>query len=216
MEPFMISHQYHFIKAQTKILLNGHATSSDRNVRNALRDMAREKVLKQFTALTEEQEQLLAPIHGIENKLQADAFLTQLQPYVIPFQAGSEQTIKKLFPKAKKLKVPVLADLDLTELSYLSWDDKGSDKRYILTYHQDRLVGLHGTFTPIHQKGLCSLCNRLEEIGMFVLEVKGSAEGTYVRRGNYICQDSQKCNQNIITLEKLHDFTLHLLREKDS
>jgi hypothetical protein len=210
MEPFMKSHQYNFIKAQTKIVLNGYATSSDRNVRSALRDMAKEKVFKQFAGLSEEQRELLNTICSIENKGQRDEFLSQLEPCVIPFQPGTEQTIKKLFPKAKKLKVPLLEMIDMKELTYLSWDEKGSDKRYIVAYHHENLVGLQGTFTAVHKKGLCSLCNRIEEIGMFVLEVKGSAEGTYLKRGNYICQDSQKCNQNITTLDKLHDFIEHL------
>lgn len=210
MEPFMKSYQYNFIKAQIKIVLNGYATSSDRNVRSALRDMAKEKVFNQFAGLSEEQRELLNTINSIENKGQGDEFLSQLEPCVIPFQPGTEQTIKKLFPKAKKLKVPLLETIDMKELSYLSWDEKGSDKRFIVAYHHENLVGLQGTFTAVHKKGLCSLCNRFEEIGMFVLEVKGSAVGTYLKRGNYICQDSQKCNQNITTMDKLHDFIEHL------
>lgn len=210
MEPFMKSHQYNFIKSQIKILLNGHATSSDQSVRNALKEMVKAKVFNQFTGISDEQKQLLNPIHAIENKLQADAFLSQLQPYVIPFQPGTEQTIKKLFPKAKKGKVPALENIDWKEISYVSWDDKGTERRYIVASHHQNLVGLQGTFTAVNQKGLCSLCNRFEEIGMFVVEVKRSSDGSYVKRGNYICQDSQTCNQNITTLDNLDDFIEHL------
>lgn len=39
-----------------------------------------------------------------------------------------------------------------------------------------------------------------------MIEVKGPQQGTFVKRGNYICQDPQACNKNITTLDQLHDF----------
>jgi hypothetical protein len=59
---------------------------------------------------------------------------------------------------------------------------------------------------------MCALCNRFEELGMFICETKGSVQGIFIKRGNYICQDSQKCNQNMINLEKLHAFIDHIKR----
>lgn len=206
MEPFIRSDQYNFIKAQTQILINGHSTVNDIAVLNALKSMAGERVLQLFTEVSEDQKQLMEPIIEIKEKAHAEAFLLQLKPYVIPFKEVTEQTVKKLFPKAKKLKAPSLENIDLTEISYLGWDDKGSNKKYIVAYHINKLVGLQGTFKSINQKGICALCNRFEEVGMFMSETKGSEKGTFIKRGNYICQDSQKCNHNLITLDKLYDF----------
>jgi hypothetical protein len=41
---------------------------------------------------------------------------------------------------------------------------------------------------------------------MFMSESKISQKGTYVNRGNYVCQDSTVCNTRIKGLERLHDF----------
>lgn len=210
MELFIRSDQYNFIKTQTQILINGHSTVNDMAVLEALKSMANEKATSLFENITEEQEQLVNPILEVEDKAQAEEFLAQLKPYVIPFKKVTEQTLKKLFPKAKKLKVPSLENIDLKEISYLGWYDKGSGKKYIVVEHQNKLKGLHGTFENSHQKGICAICNAYEEVGMFLVESKGSEQGTFIKRGNYICQDSQKCNQNLTTLDKLNDFIAQL------
>ncbi|HEY4552341.1 MAG TPA: elongation factor G-binding protein, partial [Bacillaceae bacterium] len=43
-------------------------------------------------------------------------------------------------------------------------------------------------------------------VGMFMTETKGQAAGTFVKRGNTICQDSQVCNENLTSLDKLEAF----------
>lgn len=205
MEPFLRSDQYNFIKAQTQILISGYATSNDHDVRLALRANAKDKVCQ--VAINEEQEELLASVAHVKNREEAEVFLEQVRPFVIPFKEITEQTLKKLFPKEKKLKAPLFEEIDLREISYLSWIDKGSNKKYIVTHDQNgKLVGLQGTFTSVNKKGICSFCNGYEEIGMFVSKTKGSLKSTTIKRGNYICEDSIKCNQNLITLDKLHDF----------
>ncbi len=209
-DPFIRSDQYNFIKAQTKILINGHASGNDIDVLKALKSLAEEKVFHLFEDTTDEQKQLIASIVTIKEKADAETFLLQLKPYVIPFKAVTEQSIKKLFPKAKKLKVPVLEDKERKEISYLGWHDNGSNKQYIVAPHHMKLIGLSGTFTRSNLKGICALCNGHEEVGMFMSEAKVSGNGTFINRGNYICLDSQKCNQNIITLDKLHDFMIRL------
>lgn len=206
MNPFMKSYQYNYIKAQTKILLNGLSASSDASVHRARKDIAKENVARLFPAMNEEQQQLLYPIVDITENADVKRFLTQLLPYVVPFPVVTDQTLKKLFPKAKKLKVPSVKDLNLQEHSYVSWQDDGTQKKYLIAEYQGKLVGFQGAFTLMNQKGMCALCNQFEEVGMFISEIKSSGDGAYIKRGNYICQNSQTCNQNIITLDKLDDF----------
>ncbi|WP_103107257.1 FusB/FusC family EF-G-binding protein [Brevibacillus reuszeri] len=206
MEPFIKSHEYNFIKAQVQAVINGHANSSDRSVLNALKDMAKEKVFQLFPDLTEEQKQLLEPIHHIEDRTQSKKLLAELSPYVIPFRVVTEQALKKLFPKVKKLKAPKADEINWKELSYLGWFDEGSSRKYIVTHLDNKLVGVHGTFTSINQKGVCAICNDFADLGMFVADIKASGDGAYLKKGNYICEDSQQCNRNITDLDKLHDF----------
>jgi hypothetical protein len=212
MEPFMLSDQYNFVRLQTQHLVNGHATVNDSGVLDALKALVKEKVFNMFEELNEEQMELLDPIVAIEEKAQAEAFLEKLNPYVIPFKTVSEQTVKKLFPKAKKLKLPDMESINFKELSYFGWDDKGSNKKYIIAPRDNKLVGLHGAFRSSNKKGICALCNRHEEVGMFMAEVKASSDGTYTKRGNYICCDSWACNRNITNRGKLDDF-IELLKK---
>lgn len=206
MEPFIRNDQYNFIKYQTQVLINGHASVNDTGVLNALKSLSAEKVMGLFAELSEEQNQLLSPVSDIKERDQADAFLAHIKEYVIPFPSITEQSIKKLFPKAKKLKMPAPENIDFREISYLGWDDKGTNRKYMISLLEGKLTGIYGTFKPLGKKGICAICNKLEEIGMFLTEIKGSQLGTYTKKGNYICQDSRKCNENLISLENLHDF----------
>ena len=206
MNPFIRSDQYNFIKKQTQSLVNGHATVNDRGVLNALRALSLEKVLGLFEESTEEHKILLNPIVEIKEKLEAEGFLETLKPHVIPFKEISETAIKKIFPKAKKLKIPSLENIDFKEISYLGWLDKGSNKKFLVIEYKNKLVGISGGYKGLNKKGICALCNRTEEIGMFTSSVKGLTQDAFITRGNYICQDSQKCNENIVSLDKLNKF----------
>ncbi|MBS4172678.1 FusB/FusC family EF-G-binding protein [Bacillus sp. FJAT-49736] len=206
MELFIRADQYQFIKLQTQILINGHSSVNDRKVLNALKSLTYDKVMNVFSDLSMEQKQLLEQISDVEDSQLAEAFIGKIKPYVIPFKEVTEQTVKKLFPKAKKLKLPALDGVDFKEISYLGWDDKGSNKKYLIAPLNHKLIGLHGNFTSSSKKGVCVLCQRHSEIGLFMSEIKGKVQGTYTRRGNYICQDSIKCNENLTSLSKLEEF----------
>ncbi|QFG00242.1 elongation factor G-binding protein [Psychrobacillus glaciei] len=206
MNPFIRNDQYNFIKNQTQILINGHLSVNDQGVINALKSLAKEKVLALFEDLSEEQANLLQSIVEVKEKVEAEVFLEQIKQFVIPFKEINEQTIKKIFPKAKKLKIPAIEKIDFKEITYLGWIDKGSNKKILILEHNSKHIGISGGFYNSNKKGICSLCNRFEEIGMFTSAIKGTTQDAYISRGNYICQDSQKCNQNLMSLDKLDEF----------
>ncbi|WP_203362903.1 FusB/FusC family EF-G-binding protein [Bacillus sp. REN10] len=206
MKPFIRIDQYHFIQSQAQILINGHASVSDIDVLQALKSLAKEKIFALFPEMNEEQQQVLAPVMTIEEKADAEALLEQLKLYVIPFPTVTEQTLKKLFPKAKKLKTTFLKDVHWEEISYLSWEDLGSGKRFIVAPYNNKLTGIQGTFSPVTKKSICAICHQYEEVGLFMTEVKGPQPGTFVKRGNYICQNQETCNKNIQTLDQLQAF----------
>lgn len=205
MEPFIRVDQYNFIKEQTKKLVLGFASSKDEAVLNTLKSLAIERVLALFQDMDEDKERLFQPITEIDEAEKAAKYLLDLKPYVIPFEV-TEQEIKKLFSKVKKLKIPSLDDYDFKEIAYLGWTDHGSGKKYLVMRRGGKLTGLEGSFQPSSQKGICALCNRHEPVGMFLVKEKGKVQGTFTNRGNYICQDSDICNHNLTSLDKLYDF----------
>ncbi|MCJ1907732.1 FusB/FusC family EF-G-binding protein [Planococcus ruber] len=208
-EAFIRNDQYNFIKDQTKILVNGQATGNDAEVLNVLRHLAHEKVFKLFPSLDAEQKAVLNPLASVKETADAEIFLEQLSPYVIPFKNVTDQGLKKLFPKAKKLKGPKLDTIDFKKRSYLSWIES-STLMYMVLEKDGRFEAIHGSFTRSAKKGICSICNRHSEVGMFTAKTKGSSQDNFVKRGNYVCQDNEVCNSNINTLERLHEFVERL------
>ncbi|WP_081791977.1 FusB/FusC family EF-G-binding protein [Caldalkalibacillus mannanilyticus] len=209
-EAFIRSDQYHFIKFQLKSMVAAHSTMKDNEILNAFKFHSIDKVHALFHDISESQREILNKLIEIEEEAQVRNVLAELKAYVIPFTKVTEKTVAKLFPKIKKLKAPPLEEIDFKAISYLGWYDNRINRKFMIAEHNGKLIGLQGTFLE-SQKGICSLCNGIEELGLFMSIVKSGKE-TYTSRGNYICRDSQKCNQNMITLDKLQQF-IEVLKE---
>ncbi|WP_044337211.1 FusB/FusC family EF-G-binding protein [Rossellomorea aquimaris] len=206
MEPFIRKDQYNFIMYQTQVLINGYSTVNDLGVLQALKGLVNDKVTNVFDELSQAQQNILEPIGNIRDSDQAEDFLIGLKPYVIPFPSVTDASLKKLFPKVKKLKTPDWENIDFRELSYLGWNDYGQERKYIVAEHEGKLKGFKGTFKSSSKKGICTICNTFGSIGFYMSESKASSHGTYVKKGNYICQDSDECNEKLKDKEKLVDF----------
>lgn len=162
--------QYNFIKSQAYILANGHATANDRGVIQALKSLAIEKIIHVFENLTDEQKELIDTVLTVENREDAESFLLKINPYVIPFQEVTAQTLKKLFPKAKKLKLPDMEEINMKETSYLSWIDKGTSRKFIIAKNNNKFVGLQGTFQSINKKVFVHYVMGMKKQGCFQLK----------------------------------------------
>jgi Elongation factor G-binding protein, N-terminal/FBP C-terminal treble-clef zinc-finger len=206
MEPFIRNDQYNFITYQTQVLINGYATVNDQSVLQALKGLVHDKVTNLIGELSLSQQKVLEPIVDIRDTDHAEDFLIGLKPFVIPFPAMSDHAVKKLFPKVKKLKSPGWDEIDLRHISYLGWNDYGQERKYIVAEYEGKLKGFKGTFKNSSKKGICTICNTFSSIGFYMSESKTSAKGTFVKKGNYICQDSTECNQKLKDKEKLDDF----------
>ncbi|MCP3032049.1 FusB/FusC family EF-G-binding protein [Halobacillus sp. A1] len=210
MESFIRNDQFNLIKSQTHQLINGHSTVKDSSVLQALKSLSEEKVLQSFQELSGEQEDMVRQVTKIEDQADAVLVLSRLKHYVLPFPEIKENTLKKLFPNVKKMKFPLLLDVDRRELSYLGWDDHGAHRKYIVFQGKEGLQGMAGSFTKSSQNGICSICNQYERVGMFTTTIKESDQHT-VKRGNYICQDSMACNQHLTKIDPFYEFVDRLM-----
>ncbi|MFI8688268.1 FusB/FusC family EF-G-binding protein [Rossellomorea sp. NPDC077527] len=206
MEPFIRNDQYNFITYQTQVLINGYRAVNDLGVLQALKGLAKDKVLNLFGELSPSQQRVLEHIIEIRDQDQAEDYLMGLKAYVIPFQTLSDASVKKLFPKVKKLKTPDWNQVDVKSVSYLGWNDHAQERKYIVAESNGKLKGFKGTFKNSSKKGICTICHSFGSIGFYMSESKKSAHGTYVKKGNYICQDSDECNEKLKDKEKLEDF----------
>lgn len=208
-EAFIRNDQFNFIKDQAAILVTGQATGNDAEVLSVLRHLAHEKVFKTFPSLTEEQKTVLNPLAAVKEAADAEAFLKGLEPYIIPFPAATGEVLAKLFPKAKKLKGPKPDSVDFSKMSYLAWSEN-TNGMYLAIQKDGRLEGISGTLSRSQKKGVCAICNRHSEVGLFTARTKSSSQDQFVKRGNYICTDNAVCNRNINTLERLAAFAARI------
>ncbi|MFD2655816.1 FusB/FusC family EF-G-binding protein [Gracilibacillus thailandensis] len=206
MEAFIHPHQFHHIKQQAKRVVSAQSHSNDQQVIAAVKEIAMEALEKQLP----DQQETLTAIRTMKAKEDMEPFLEQVKQYVIPFPMVSDKQIQKAFPKAKKLQIPDLEQIDRKETVYLRWYDKGSGKTYMLIPKENKLIGIQGYLESTQHKGICTICNGLEDVSLFTTARKGQIRGTYSKKGNYICKDPVTCNRNITNIDPLHQFMEHL------
>jgi hypothetical protein len=206
MEPFIRPDQYHFIKKKSQQLINGHATTNDRAVTSAIKAIAHEEVLALFADMTSEQKRMLEQIAEVKDEGDALFYLSRVKQYIMPFPVLTEQKLKSLFPKEKKLHTPALEKVDWKELSYLGWNEPGARRKYLVLPFDGEWLSLRGQFTLSAKEGICTICKEHGKVGLMTLKQKGKVQDQSITRGNYMCVDSEQCNQHLTSLQALHLF----------
>lgn len=204
-QSFLTVANYHLLEQQMNKLLQALATTKDKNVILAVRGIVDSEITAKLS-LTDAQAQLVEQVFSVTYRAQGEEYLAQLIPYVIPFKAVTASTLKNLFKKEKKLKLPKLEDMDFQHICYLAWDDPGTHRKYIVIEQGEQLKAIKGTFSNNTIRGICALCNRHSDVGLLTTTVKGNIVGTFTNHSNYICADSQSCNQHVTDIEKTQAF----------
>ncbi|SOC41865.1 FusB/FusC family EF-G-binding protein [Ureibacillus acetophenoni] len=207
---FMTVEQYQLVKNQAKKILNTVTTSKDQNVIQAVQALVQEEIDAKLTFQDIEEQLILQPIFTIQSKEQLELFLESIKQYVEPFKVPTDNQIKKLFPKDKKVKLPKLDGMDFREVTYLSWFDAGTNRKYIVFYEDGVLKGVRGVFDHTEKKGICTVCNRHSKVGLLLVSKNGTQLGTYTKKGNYICENSEICNEELTDINRLKEFVDNL------
>lgn len=130
----------------------------------------------------------------------------EMKRFVIPMDIPSSKQIDKGFRKVKKMQYPEMPMIDFRELSFLGWNDSGTNRKYLIRKIDGRFTGVYGSFSTDIQKGHCAICNQIGTVAFFLATTKSSGDGTYTKKGNYICTDSNQCNRQTTQLETLERF----------
>ncbi|KGR83880.1 FusB/FusC family EF-G-binding protein [Lysinibacillus odysseyi] len=200
-QPFLTVANYHLLEQQMNKILQALATTKDKDVILAVRGIVESEITAKLVLSTGETE-LVEQLFDVTDRVQGEAYLEQLKPYVIPFKAVTANTVKSLFKKEKKLKLPNLEEIDFQHICYLTWNDAGAHRKYVLIDKDEQFKAIKGTISNDTVKGICAICNRHAEVNLFTTSIKGRVVGTFTSHSNYICVDSQKCNRHITDLEK--------------
>ncbi|MBC1743638.1 FusB/FusC family EF-G-binding protein [Listeria welshimeri] len=207
MKEFIEPYQYNFIKYQLANVSRAYRSANDTSTLKALKSLTEEKINELFPAnVLEDHKELFSELHTITSTKEAEPFLEDLKDYVIPFVSPSDVKLKKIFAKTKKLKIPTWSKLDMRDYTFYGWNDIAQQRKYIVTYDDGNLVGVQGTISNEIQKGVCTICHTHSKVSLFMAKTKSASDGIYTTNGNYICHDSDVCNQQIKDRETLDEF----------
>ncbi|WP_419955183.1 FusB/FusC family EF-G-binding protein [Neobacillus niacini] len=207
-EKFIKNEQLNFIKKQIAFIKDSTKKNIPQNVLASVIELANAKILEHFPNVSLEQQEILN-LSNLKTDKEYEQYIQHLSGYLLPFPTITEQQLKKMFPKHKKLKLPDLSTIDHSQLTYLSWNDLRSNKKFIVYELEGKMVGIECEFAPTSKKNLCSFCNGFGEVAYFstVTKAKKSNNPDYYKAiGNLICADSSECNKKITTVDYLTSF----------
>lgn len=207
MNNYIQPYQYVSIKQKSEQLLNVYKSVNDPKTIDTFQAMTYDHISQLFEEKHSEVEEFTNIIMNQKiSRAQADKLLLGLKSYVIPFEQPSNKQLEKVFKKTKKLKIPDWENIDLKESSYIGWNDSGKQKKFIVLYEDEKLTGVVGDLSPTIKPGVCSICKKESNVSMFLSTTKSKGDGTYTKNGNYICHDSERCNQQLDHLDGLYEF----------
>ncbi|MFS0870375.1 FusB/FusC family EF-G-binding protein [Paenibacillus xylanilyticus] len=210
--PFIQNHQFNFIQKQADFLLKTLRSVVDRKVLETVRYTVGTNAVGIFNELTPEQKELLEQLSTYDTPHDVQLYLNQLEEYLIPFPQVSAKQIQKLFPKAKKLKLPDLETVDYAHTTYLRWTDIATSRLFIVYPYDGKFLGIEGRITATNKKGYCMFCNRHQELGFFNVKTKGHSPDNFSSIGQYVCMDSNACNHSITDITMLEKFLLSTVK----
>ncbi|QCJ45092.1 elongation factor G-binding protein [Bacillus sp. S3] len=207
-EKFIKNEQFNFIKRQVDLIKDSYKKNTDPSVIKAVRELANAQILELFPHAAGEQAERL-DLSKWKTDAEFDQYLQALAKCLIPFPTLTEQQVKKMFPKAKKLKVPNLLAFDFEKMTYLSWSDISTNKKFIIYELNKNLMGIECKYSILNKDNICSFCNRFGKVAFIttITKAKKSNNPDYYKAiGNYICLDSAECNKKITSVAYLTEF----------
>ena len=79
--------------------------------------------------------------------------------------------------------------------------------KVIIYYNeQGTLTGFYGDIANQTVKGYCAICNKESNVALFMRKTRTSGDRQYTKKGDYICFDSIKCNQQLSDITQFYQF----------
>nr|WP_285801271.1 FusB/FusC family EF-G-binding protein [Exiguobacterium sp. s26] len=211
----MENHQFNFIREQVEIIRDSRKKSLPASVLQAVIDLANAKIAYLFPDATPSQLAMM-DVSNLKTDESYDVFIEGLRPHVRSFPQVTELQVKKMFPKQKKLRLPDAVSFNVNRMSYMSWNDLRSNRKYIVCEKDHQLMGIELKASSNAKKNICAFCNQFAEVSYCVTITKAKQAKNpdyYKAIGTYICTDSASCNENMTNLDALMTFVETALKE---
>lgn len=200
-------YQFVTLKRISKQLINTYKTVSDDQTIAAIQMMTLDKMDQLFPVINDAVKHFSLQL--MDKKMtfkQLEFALAEIKQIVMPFTQPSDQAIQGLFKKIKKLSLPDWEKLDLSEATYIGWQDSATQRKFLIAEIEGTLRGVSGVQSSKGIKNMCAICQQTEYVSLFLAKTKTAGDGTYTKKGNYICVDSMSCNQQIEQKVALNHF----------
>ncbi|MDQ0416942.1 hypothetical protein J2Z48_001114 [Croceifilum oryzae] len=199
-------YERNFIRQQLHHLIQTVYFVGDFRTLRAIEEAVEIKIGEVIHRLNPEVKDLFQNVSRFRGQDEVNDFMKLLSPYVEKFPMVTSSQIRKLFPKVKKMNIPDFENMDDFTFGYLGWRDVGTQSLYLVYYEEGEFYGLACRYTPLpgNKSSFCCLCNQSRagnQIGL--VTTKRSHE---LVSGNYMCLDSQACNQDLTDMSKLREF----------
>lgn len=214
-ERFIENHHFNFIQEQVETIRDSRKKSLPASVLQAVIDLANAKIADLFPEAAPSQLAMM-DVSKLQTDESYDGFIDRLRPHVRSFPQVSEQQVKKMFPKQKKLRLPDEAKLNVNRMSYMSWNDLRSNRKYIICEKEHQLIGIECKASANMKRNICAFCNQLAEVSYCVTITKAKQAKNpdyYKAIGTYVCTDSASCNEKLTNLNGLMTFVETALKE---
>jgi hypothetical protein len=208
MERFIQPYQFNLIRRELTKVLNAVYFVGDYRSFAAIKETTGETIRSLFASNPQVDMGLFQDIELVNGQKELNEWMDRLKPYVIPFPAITDADLRKLFRKVKRLPIPDMSQSHREQMTYLGWRDISTNTLFLVYPLDGRPVGLACRYSMGQaQKGnVCCLCGGTlagTEVG---LVVTNTSADFYQSIGNYMCLDSDACNQRITNVESLESF----------
>lgn len=204
-------YQYMELRHIVNNLIDNYKSVNDPRTVDAVQSLAVERIHQIIPADQPEADRLLgvALNHQLRREA-ANKFWATFKDNVVPFAVPTSKQVEKVFRKVKKLKQPNFNALELNEQTFIGWNDIATQRKYMLYYDDNKLAGVYGDLSVSVIKGFCTICHQESNVSLFTAISKKGSEGRYTKKGNYICHDSVRCNQQLYRREGFDQFLADL------
>ncbi len=177
--------------------------SQDREVIDVSKQLAVEEALQRIEK-TDEVAQFLEPLLEAKTEVEVSAYEALIERYTKPFPSLTNEQLRNMWKKEKKLKVPNVELVDWGELVYFTWKDMTTRTQYIVAHDGTRYVTVKGTIGMAVKDGICAICNEPTETRSFT--VTHRVKGQQRSQTNAICANPTDCNARLADEQRLHRF----------
>ena len=206
MKAFIKKHEYNYIRKRLFDLDNAFRVCLDMNIIEVTKAYKHLQILNIFTNLSDAEKEIL-DISKLTTPVDIDKYLDELNEYVYGMPKITNAQISRLFKKEKKLKLPNLTVQDSKNV-YLGWIDNSIRKLFVAYNIDGKLIGMACRISSSGSNNAhrCLLCNHSasdNEVNFVSPICKTTGQDSYRSIGFDLCLDSKKCNERVVTTEKL-------------